>query len=167
MSSATVSGVLAVTNGKRVASTNSNNVKTWHAHYATTLQTPTGMHSASPFFPCLICWAGDSVPATVRTYAPAQEVLHPDDTILAMIGSLHAPPGAAATIDANQLFTPFPGNPNDSDYEDHIPDTPYLHVKAIGQVMNKADLLPDGTSRSFNIAVSEWVQDGPKKFLIK
>lgn len=107
------------------------------------------------------------MPVTVRVYSPAQEPIHRDHTIVFIIGALHAPAGNAAFIDANQRFIPFPGDPLDDTYEKTILDMPYLHVFAIGKVLNHADLVDDGTARAFDIAVSEWVLDGTKSFTLK
>jgi len=91
----------------------------------------------------------------------------PDNTIVFVIGALDVPAGEAAFIDCNQHFTTFPGDPQADGYENRVIDMPDLHVYALGQVLNQADLLADGVSPSFNIAVGEWALDGVKHFSLK
>ena len=100
-------------------------------------------------------------------YSPAQDAILRDHTIAFVIGALHAPAGSPAFIDANQRFIPFSGDPRKEGYEKGVLDMPYLHVVAIGEVLDQADIVDDDTGRSFNIAVSEYVLDGFKPFELK
>ena len=87
---------------------------------------------------------GDFVSTTVQVYSPAQDSILQDNTIVFIRGTLNTPLGKEAFINANQHFVPFPGNPQDDNYKKTILDMPYLHVCAIGKVLNQADLIDDG-----------------------
>ena len=104
---------------------------------------------------------------TVCVYSPAQEDILRDNTIVFVIGALHTPAGNTAMIDANQRLIPFASDPAHDDYEKSVLDQPYLHVVAIGKVTSHTNLADDDTTRSFNIAVSEWVINSIKPCTLK
>jgi len=70
---------------------------------------------------------------TVRVYSPAQDIVLPDNTIVFIIGTLHAPVGQAAFIDCKQKFSPFPRDPPLKRYQDRMFDMPNPHIYAISQ----------------------------------
>ena len=70
-------------------------------------------------------------------------------------------------IDCNQTFVTAPGVPTDPGYQDRCFDLPCLFVYAIGQVTSHVGLTDDGVSRSFNIAVSDYMMDGIKHCTLK
>jgi len=82
-------------------------------------------------------------------------------------GGLYAPANDAPFIDCNQNFVVCPGDPKMDSYQDQVFDMPCLHISVIGQIISNVDLLEDGVSRTFNIAVSEWIVDKIKPFTIK
>lgn len=169
MSCVTVSGPICLTMGKPVKTTTASGANTHHTHYVSAIQTASGMFFFVVYTLLILSFVsiGNSVPVTVRVYSPAQDIIQRDNTIVFIIGALNAPAGSLAFIDANQSFIPFVGDPADENYEKSILDMPYLHVFAIGKVLNQADLVDEGTARAFDIAVSEWVQDGVKQFTLK
>ena len=110
---------------------------------------------------------GTSVPVIIRRYTPSQDPILLDETVVLIRGSLHAPANDVAMIECNQTFVPCPGKPTDEGYQDGCFDIPCLYVYAIGQVTSHADLMDDGTSRSFNIAVSDWIMGEMKQCTLK
>ena len=107
-----------------------------------------------------------SVPVTLRKYAPQQDSVLPDETVVFIRGALNAPANEPAFIDCNQGFIVHSGDPKDEGYQEGIFDM-YLHVYAIGQVISHVELQDDSASRAFNLAVSEWIVDEIKHFTIK
>ncbi|KAF8506207.1 hypothetical protein JB92DRAFT_3122297 [Gautieria morchelliformis] len=88
------------------------------------------------------------LPVDVRVYSPMNDSALPD-----------------LTVDA-YVLTPFPGDPVSSEYDGHLPETTTAYVWALGTVMTGLEQKSDGKSRSFNLAVSEFVHDGTKYFTV-
>lgn len=148
MSSFTLIGFFALTGGKRLVSAKSS--KTYYCFYTTTIQ----------------CSAGIDVPAEIRVYSPYNDVPHPDDTIAFVIARAFCPPNDTAHLDAYHLV-PVPGNPTESEYQSQrVPDYPYPFASGVGPVLG-TEILPDSTTKTFSVAVSDYVRDGTKSSTVQ
>ncbi|KAF8574372.1 hypothetical protein K439DRAFT_1624366 [Ramaria rubella] len=93
----------------------------------------------------------------IRVYSPQNESLHRDCTVVNVIGRLFAPSKGSYLIDALSMV-PFPSNPEDNDeYEASIINDTTAKVWAVGTVLNNAEQWVNGSSRVFNIAVSNYI----------
>ena len=168
MSSVTVDGIVEITKGERYYPPDSEK-KSLHVHYKSIIQTASGELSFSLLikFWLLIIIEGVSLPVIIRRYTPSQQPILMDETVAYIRGSLHAPINDTAMIDCNQAFVTALGIPTDPGYQDRCFDMLCLYVYAIGQVTTHADLSDDGVSRSFNIAVNDYVMDDIKNCTLK
>ncbi|KAF8488131.1 hypothetical protein JB92DRAFT_1452186 [Gautieria morchelliformis] len=105
-------------------------------------------------------------PMELRLYSPPGERLLPDDTIVRVIGRIFAPPSSPILMDVISLMA-YPGDPTSDEYEDGIPDDPSVAIWMVGAVLNNAEVDADPQTRAFNLAVSDYVRDGPKAFILE
>ncbi|KAF8584472.1 hypothetical protein K439DRAFT_1616660 [Ramaria rubella] len=71
-------------------------------------------------------------------------------------------------IRVDGLFILFPGDPSEDEYKSSILDDTTVKIWAVGSLLNKAEQWKDGSSRLFNLAVSdsEYIRDSMKHFQI-
>ncbi|CDO69900.1 hypothetical protein BN946_scf184884.g59 [Trametes cinnabarina] len=124
------------------ASSSSSASVTFHCYYSTVIQ----------------CSSGSALPAELRVYSPPGQNPLPNNTIVFLTAKLHLRSALPVLMDAMHLY-PFPGDVNDMDYEDHVPDMPYPLIYGIGTVQSKEETLADGKSRGFLVSASERVRD--------
>ncbi|EJD38501.1 hypothetical protein AURDEDRAFT_128834 [Auricularia subglabra TFB-10046 SS5] len=142
MTSFLLSGYLAVSNGRRLASENPTTKKTTHhMYYDTVIQT-----------------MGVDVPAEIRLWVPSSEQPLADGTIVDLLAKVHTPANSKAMLDAIQLNA-FPGDPNGDGYEDHIPERPFPTIIVLGHTSGAAETMDDGVSVGYHVSTSEYVRD--------
>ena len=148
MSSFTLIGFFALAGGKHLVSTKSS--KTYYCFYMMTIQ----------------CSAGIDVPAEIHVYSPYNDVPHPDDTIAFVIARAFCPPNDTAHLDVYHLI-PVPDNQTESEYQSQcVPDYPYPFASGVGPVSGM-EILPDSTTKTFSVAVSDYVCDGTKSSIVQ
>ena len=157
MSSCHISGFFALAQGNRLrvnkpfrnptATTTAGSPGTWYAFYDTTTTCLTDVFAA----------------AQLRVYSPPGEPILPDHTIVYVIGKVCIQPGTErALIDATHM-RPVPGDVNDPDYEERVPNFPYSYIDGVGIVSGQHERI-DERSRVFPVSVSEYVRDEVKQF---
>ena len=150
MSSFTILGFFALANGHRLQTLKpGTSVRTWHAHYATTIQ----------------CITPPYVPADLHIYSPINDVLHPDNTIAFVVARVHIPHTGDILLDALHIV-PCPGNPSDDSYDDTVPDFQFPMVYGLGVVSSPHESLPNG-STAFSVALTEYVRDANQQSTVQ
>ncbi|KAF8586338.1 hypothetical protein K439DRAFT_1341111, partial [Ramaria rubella] len=97
--------------------------------------------------------------AEIRIYSPCTECPLPDGTVVNLYGRLFAPSNGTFLINGISMVS-FPGYlSNKTEYESFVLDDMTIKVWAVGAVLNQAEQWMDGSSRIFNMAVSEYVCD--------
>jgi hypothetical protein len=140
----------ALANGHRLQTLKpGTSVRTWHAHYATTIQ----------------CITPPYVPADLRIYSPINDVLHPDNTIAFVVARVHIPHTGDILLDALHIV-PCPGNPSDDSYDDTVPDFQFPMVYGLGVVSSPHESLPNG-STAFSVALTEYVRDANQQSTVQ
>ncbi|EJD34521.1 hypothetical protein AURDEDRAFT_43477, partial [Auricularia subglabra TFB-10046 SS5] len=135
-------GYFALSNGRRVSSENPNTRKlTHHVLYDTVIQT-----------------SGTDVRAEIRTWAPANEAVLADGTVVDLLGKVYAPGNATVLVDVVQMV-PFPGDASADDYEDKIPDRPFPMFFVLGHTNSPAETMDDTVSVGYYVQASEYVRD--------
>ncbi|KAF8496088.1 hypothetical protein JB92DRAFT_2747165 [Gautieria morchelliformis] len=119
--------------------------RTWHCYYNSAIK----------------CNDRTLLPVDIRIYSPMNDVVHPDLTMGRVIGRAVKPPDGPMLVDA-YVITPFPGDPVSPQYDIHLPQSTTAYVWALGTVMTPLEQMPDGKSRCFNLAVSDFVRDSNK-----
>ena len=135
--------MLAVAGGRRLPSQSPNSRTTYHCFYNTVLQS-TGPPDAS-------------FPAELRVYGPRDSVVLADNTVVFVYARLHVPPTGTALLDVIQMY-PFPGDPSDDTYDDHLPDIPAF-VTALGVVRSVRDVTAIDHNKRVTVEVTERVRD--------
>lgn len=142
MTSFLLAGYLAVSGGRRLSSENPTTHKTTHhVYYDTVIQT-----------------AGTDVHAEIRTWAPNNEPVLADGTIVDIVAKVSAPSNGKVLLDSTQ-FWPFPGDPNDATYEDHVPERPFPTLFVLGHTVGSPDTMDDGISIGYPVQTAEYVRD--------
>ncbi|EJD35810.1 hypothetical protein AURDEDRAFT_46071, partial [Auricularia subglabra TFB-10046 SS5] len=135
-------GYFALGNGRRVSSENPTTRKVnHHVFYDTVIQT-----------------SGVDIAAELRTWAPANEPLLAEGTVADVLGKLYIPPNGTAWIDIIQLSA-FPGDVNDAEYEDKVPERPFPTIFALGHTSGNAETMDDTVSVGYYLQTSEYVRD--------
>ncbi|KZT26330.1 hypothetical protein NEOLEDRAFT_1177742 [Neolentinus lepideus HHB14362 ss-1] len=146
MSSFFILGLFALSGGNRVVSPRPNSDKTTsHILYMTSLQ----------------LFDLSFVPGEIRVWAPMTTPILPDNTVVFMLAKACTPADTlhGAVVMDSVLFQPFPGDPESSAYEDHLPDGQVPWVIATGKTISQTRTLADGCSRAFELSLTEYVRD--------
>ncbi|KDQ49074.1 hypothetical protein JAAARDRAFT_143925 [Jaapia argillacea MUCL 33604] len=151
MSSLTMIGFLALCAGRcTMALKPGSPVKVFHCLYTTAVQ----------------CSSGDLLPAKLHAYSPPNDTILPDNTVAFVIAKVFAPPNADIILNAIHVV-PLPGNPNNDDYESHIPDVPHPFFLGLGSAQGLQETLADGKLRGFTVLLSDYVRESVKQFNIQ
>ncbi|KAF8531357.1 hypothetical protein JB92DRAFT_2825118 [Gautieria morchelliformis] len=113
-----------------------------------------------------VCLRGGRRQTTTPTYYFPPGRLLPDDTIVRVVGHIFAPPSGTILLDVFSL-TAYPGDPASEQYEDAIPNDTSVAVWGVGAVLNNAEYASDSQTRTFNLAVANYVRDGTKSFVLE
>ena len=144
MSGAFIEGTLAVSHGHRPSS-----APFYYSFYTSILE----------------CSNGHLIPVDLHAYTLPNETILPDETAVHVVGRFFAPPSSILLIDVLSL-TPYPGNPSDEDYDENLPHDPTPRITIVGGVTKDAPST-EGSLRSFNANVMEYVRDSNKTFLAR
>lgn len=157
MSSCEITGFFCVARGNRLRvnkpirgpSPTSASAGTWYALYDSTVS----------------CMNDSFASAELRVYSPPSEAIHPDGSIVFVIGKAFIQTGQnRSLIDVSHMHV-LPGDVTSPDYQDRAPGFRHSFVSAIGSVCGEHNVLDD-RSRVFPVAVSEYVRDEVKSFQI-
>ncbi|KAJ6540399.1 hypothetical protein B0H19DRAFT_1175595 [Mycena capillaripes] len=143
MSSFNVFGFFALAQGKRVATyAPGATFPIHHNHYNTSMKS----NSDDVVNPS----------ATLRVYSGSGDAPLPDNTIAFVVSKASAQTGKPVELDALYLSA-FPGDPNDDQYEEHIPACP-VFIYGVGHVpaIHTPQFLNNG-SKVFTLSVTEYV----------
>jgi hypothetical protein len=156
MSSLLLAGVFSLHGGRRAQTSykkrNGENSSAWHAYYKT----------------AVVCQSPPLLPAEVRVYSRAQDVLYPDHTVALLFAKAFVPPanvGGEILLDAMHVAA-FPGNPTTDNYDDSLPDFHWPLVFAAGNVNTRPVELPN-SHVAFSISVVEYVRGTPQQSTIE
>jgi len=89
----------------------------------------------------------------------------PDDSVVHVIGRLNAPPNSTIVLDSF-VCSVYPGDPSDDGYQDGIPSDLVPLVWVVGGVASKTAIVDASKSRQFDLAVSEYVRDSTKAYIV-
>ncbi|KAF8507435.1 hypothetical protein JB92DRAFT_2629127, partial [Gautieria morchelliformis] len=118
------------------------------------------------FYESVLPITNDStVPLQLHVYSPPGDSLLQDDTIVRVFGCIFAPPSSKILMDMTSIV-PYPGDPASYNYEENIPNDTSVAIWGVGAVVNNAEYGADSKTRLFDLAVSDYVQDGMKSFML-
>jgi hypothetical protein len=156
MSSLLFAGVFSLHGGRRAQTSynkrNGEKGSAWHAYYKT----------------AVICQAPPLLPAEVRVYSRAQDVLYLDHTVALIFAKAFVLPanvGGEILLDAMHVAA-FPGNPMTDNYDESLPDFHWPLVFAGGTVSTRPVELPN-QHVVFTISVVEYVRGTPQQSTIE
>ncbi|EIW75266.1 hypothetical protein CONPUDRAFT_159394 [Coniophora puteana RWD-64-598 SS2] len=145
MSTAFVVGLFSLVNGDRRAE-QSGSTQTFYCFYETAFRYSNGSEASS---------------AQIRVYSPLGGLTLPDDTLAFVVAKACFDREGPILLDAQpQQFFPFPGDPSEEAYYDHVPEFDFPLLFAVGRVNAPStidSLLPP--LQRFDIAVSEYVRN--------
>jgi hypothetical protein len=156
MSSCSIVGFLELTHGRRVRTDVKKADGTSFGKYQV-------YYNSS-----VICSETVSLPAEIRKYSPASEVVLPENTVAFVVAKMNVPTGKGPTSVLLEAWhiTPVPGDPASDGYDDLAPDFCRPLVFALGTVGTGHDGPADGVV-SFPVAVSDYVQGGVKEMTVR
>ncbi|KAF8505270.1 hypothetical protein JB92DRAFT_2833075 [Gautieria morchelliformis] len=88
-----------------------------------------------------------------------------DDTIARVVTCILTLPSSKILMDVTSIV-PYFGDPARDNCEENIPDDTTVSIWAVQAVANNVEYGADSKTRLFNLAVSEYIQDGTKSFLL-
>ena len=144
MSSFIIVGFFALANGHRAHSAQPGSSKTVsHCHYMTIVQ----------------CLHGPEVDAKIHVFSPASEaIVHPNDTVAFVIAHASVQQHPFQILMEAKHLIPMPGNPEDNDYNERMPNFPYPFIAAIGHVTNTHHAMQGEDAKTqINLSVSDYV----------
>ncbi|GJE90161.1 hypothetical protein PsYK624_062880 [Phanerochaete sordida] len=147
-SSSIIAVMLAVGGGRRVASQSPAGRSTYHCYYNTVLQCDSG--------------PGSSIPAELRVYSPRNSTVLADNTVVFVYARVHVPPGGTALLDAIHVY-PFPGDPAEDSYDDHLPEIP-PYIFGLGVVRSVRDVTAVDNNKRITLEVAERVREERRGF---
>ena len=157
MSCCEITGFFCIARGNRLRinkplrgpSASTASTGTWYALYDSTIS----------------CVNESFASAELRVYSPPSEVIHPDGSIVFVIGKSFIQTGQnCSLIDVSHMHV-LPSDISSPDYQDRAPGFSHSFVSCIGLVCGEHNVLDD-RSRVFPVAISEYVRDEIKSFQV-
>lgn len=152
MSSLIFVGLFSLQAGRRVHSSftkrNGEKMTVSHAHYTT----------------AVICRNPPQLPAELRVYSRANDIILPDETVAFVIAKGFIPPSNVPgdlLLDAMHV-APFPGNPAGDNYDDCLPDFHWPLLFGVGNVSGPSNVLGNHQV-AFPVTLSEYVRGSPRQ----
>jgi hypothetical protein len=90
---------------------------------------------------------GKSIATSIHTWDRGLNILK-DLTVVYVNGKLHAPRNSTIAIDATE-FKAMPGDPDDEDYDTHLPDVEYPTIFGVGPIYSPLAHVGE---------IAEWIQ---------
>jgi hypothetical protein len=106
----------------------------------------------------VLCTSGSAAPASICVYSGSAEVPLRENTVAYIISKAFISQDGTIFMEAICL-TPFPGDPDAEGYDETIPDAPIPYVFGVGQVTKSIPSSVQGSSKCFEVALSEYVRD--------
>ncbi|KAJ7233633.1 hypothetical protein C8J57DRAFT_1729387 [Mycena rebaudengoi] len=124
-----------------------------HVHYITSLKTPSDDSASYPA-------------ATLRIYSAAGDAPLPDNTVAFVVAKAFAPTNKPIELDA-LFLSAVPGDPNDDDYDERVPDFP-VFIYGVGHIpANHVPQSFDDGGKAFTLSLTEYVAGGSKSSTIQ
>lgn len=157
MSSFIITGNFCLNSSRKVFTTNpSTRRQTSHIHYLS------DMHFTNRM----------SVPVEIRVFSSPANPIIADGTVVYVIAKVAAVPSPPNKDNLHffleaMVLSPYPGNPNDPNYDDITPDNIVPWCWAIGSVSTETLALADNKSHGFDLSVSDYVRDAVASSVIR
>lgn len=101
---------------------------------------------------------GPALPSDICCYSPMGDAIHPDNTVVFLLGKLWLSPSKGIHINPVFCFL-FPGDPTLDLYEDALPNAQYPFIVGLGSVSATVPQSIDNTPVPVPVQLTEWVQD--------
>jgi hypothetical protein len=97
------------------------------------------------------CITGISIPTILHVFAQSHSTILPNNTVVFVMAK-----AASQSAHLEALSTAVPGDIDSKDYQDGLPDKPFLRLFIIAQVLKEVPLLKD--KLTFNVLTIEYVR---------
>lgn len=153
-----VHGIFCISSGRRETKNNRANRPVNYNHYRTIIDGVADPADDPDIHP-------HEITVDLRQFAGPNVPLHPDDTLILVLGRVAIQPGnITALMDITHAAT-FGGDPSAYDYDINAPEMRPEYV-AVGHVVSAPELLVGNTILAFRMAVGEYVRDELQTFQI-